>query len=160
MIRPVVGMAALPRGASVSDSFDDILDAHESEQPSPGPGRFPARAYEFVLAGLGHTVKTVHGELAAQQMATGDADPEDESRHVSGQQLCLGLRDFAINRYGRLARTVLARWNIQSTDDFGRIVFDMIETKQLRKTDHDRFEDFLGVFDFDESFEDLSSSHQ
>jgi uncharacterized repeat protein (TIGR04138 family) len=71
---------------------------------------------------------------------------------VTGPQLCLGLRDFAIQKYGMLARTVLERWGIRKTDDFGRIVFAMIEAGLMRKSDEDSESDFQGVFDFDEGF--------
>ncbi|MCC6227891.1 MAG: hypothetical protein IT432_01545 [Phycisphaerales bacterium] len=104
-------------------------------------GPYPPEAYDFVQRGLAHTAQIVHGEK----------DPGD-NRHVSGQQLCLGLKDFAIKQYGLLARTVLNRWNIQRTDDFGRIVFGMIDQGLMRKTDEDTLEDFRGVYDFGEAF--------
>lgn len=109
-------------------------------------GPFPPQAYQFVREGLAHTVTLIHG--------TG-ARSDDESRHVSGQQLCQGLRDFATKQYGLLARTVLARWHIHTTEDFGRIVFAMIDAELMRKTDDDTIEDFRGVYDFDEAFGDL-----
>jgi uncharacterized repeat protein (TIGR04138 family) len=112
---------------------------------------FPPQAYQFVREGLAHTVKMIHGETTLARI-------DDESRHVSGQQLCMGLRDFAIKQYGRLAKTVLATWSIRETGDFGRIVFAMIEAGQMRKTEEDSLEDFRGVFDFDEAFGDLSIS--
>lgn len=56
--------------------------------------------------------------------------------------------DFALRQYGRLARTVLAKWHIHSTDDFGKIVFAMIEAKILAKTEENSAEDFRAVFDF------------
>jgi uncharacterized repeat protein (TIGR04138 family) len=96
-----------------------------------------------VREGLSHTVLKVHTD--AEQMP-------DAARHVSGQQLCIGLRDYAIERYGLLAPTVLRTWNISRTDDFGRIVFAMIEHGLLSKTAHDTLEDFRAVFDFDEAF--------
>lgn len=108
--------------------------------------RYPPQAYEFVQAGLNHTVTLVHGEQAHEP-----AVPED-SRHVSGQQLCLGLRDYAIDRYGPLARTVLSRWGIRKTEDFGRIVFDMIDAGIMRRTEDDSIEDFMNVYDFEEAF--------
>lgn len=129
-------------------------------QPTPDPaapdwkairakaGPFPDQAYQFVREGLAHTVKVVHGDKA---------DAEDESRHVSGQQLCLGLRDFALKQYGLLARTVLERWGVRRTEDFGRIVFAMVEAGWMRKTDEDSLEDFQDVFDFEEAFADLVS---
>lgn len=124
------------------------------EQIKPVAGQFPPAAFSFVVAGLAHTVRTVHGDTVADEAEESASEVDEESRHVSGKQLCLGLKDFAIRRYGRLARTVLHRWNIQETDDFGKIVFAMIEAKQLRKTANDRYEDFCGVFDFDDAFAD------
>ncbi len=105
---------------------------------------YPPAAYDFVREGLAHTVNMVHtGNLAAA---------DDDSRHVSGQQLCLGLRDYAIKQYGMLAKTVLNRWGVTRTDDFGNIVFAMIDAGLMRKTDDDHVEDFRAVFDFDEAF--------
>jgi len=112
-------------------------------------GGYAIEAYRFLSDGLAHTVSQIHGEDAIN---TASGDPDDDSLHVSGQELCLGLRDYAINRYGLLARTVLRRWNINTTDDFGKIVFALVDAGLMRKTDRDHFEDFQGVFDFDEEF--------
>jgi uncharacterized repeat protein (TIGR04138 family) len=106
-------------------------------------GPYPIEAFLFVRDGLSHTVEEVHRDI----------DPlSDTSRHVSGQQLCLGLRDYAIERYGMLAPTVLGTWNIRRTDDFGRIVFAMIEHGMMSKTPQDSLDDFRCVYDFDEAF--------
>jgi uncharacterized repeat protein (TIGR04138 family) len=86
----------------------------------------------------------VHGEDAA----TAVIDEEDESRHVGGRDLCLGLRDYAIRRYGLLAKTVLNHWGLTQTEDFGKIVFALVDAGLLRKTDDDTLEDFEGVFRF------------
>ncbi len=104
---------------------------------------YPPAAFEFVQEGLRHTVETLR-----------QAEPElpDGGRHVSGQELCVGLRDYAIKQFGGLARTVLRSWNVNRTEDFGRIVFALIEAGALRKTDEDSLEDFQGVYDFDEVF--------
>lgn len=107
-------------------------------------GGYPPEAFQFVREGLAHTVKMIHGPDAEER--------EDEKRHVSGQQLCLGLKDHAIRQYGLLARAVLGRWGIKSTSDFGKIVFAMIEAGLMRKTEEDSLEDFLSVYDFDEAF--------
>lgn len=109
-------------------------------------GPFPQEAFQFVRDGLQHTVKFVHGEDEA------DGQPAPRERHVSGQQLCLGLRDFAVRQYGMLARTVLSRWGIHRTEDFGRIVFAMIDGGLMRRSDQDTIEDFRAVYDFDEAF--------
>lgn len=78
--------------------------------------------------------------------------PTAFNRHVSGQQLCWAMRDLAIQRWGPLARTVLRRWHIRSTDDIGRLVFALIECGMMRRQETDRLEDFHDVFDFDEAF--------
>jgi uncharacterized repeat protein (TIGR04138 family) len=107
---------------------------------------FPLEAFQFVRDGLSHTVRMFHGVEEHEAVEMG------EDRHVSGQQLCLGLRDFALNQYGMLARTVLSRWGVRSTDDFGKIVFAMIDAGLMRRSDDDRFDDFSGVYDFQEAF--------
>jgi uncharacterized repeat protein (TIGR04138 family) len=101
-------------------------------------GPYPAEAYDFIQQGLSFSVNKIHGQ---------NADP-DANRHVSGQQLCHGLREYALAQWGMLARVVLRKWNITSTLDFGRIVFSLIEAKYMQKTDDDTLEDFRGVFDF------------
>jgi uncharacterized repeat protein (TIGR04138 family) len=114
----------------------------------PLAGRYPPAAFSFVLEGLRHTVRAVR-EADGQ----GNSEPvEGESRHISGQELCLGLRDFAIEQYGLLARAVLGSYGIARTDDFGRIVFILVEAGLMRKTEDDRLSDFEHVFDFEESF--------
>lgn len=109
--------------------------------------QFPQEAYQFVREGLAHTVKAVHGKLPE-----GPIDPSDDSRHVCGQQLCVGLRDLAVLKYGLLARTVLAHWGIRSTADFGTLVYALIDRGELRSSPRDSIEDFKNVYDFAEAF--------
>lgn len=111
-------------------------------------GPYPLGAYEFVRDGLAHAVSLVHGDRTASEAG-------DESRHITGQQLCFGLKDFALKQYGLLARTVLGRWSVTQTADFGRIVFAMIDAGLMRKTEEDSLEDFMSVFEFDEAFATL-----
>lgn len=106
-------------------------------------GPYPIEAFNFVREGLSYTAEHVHGDVTSL--------PEMD-RHVSGQQLCLGLRDFAIQRYGLLAPAVLGHWHIGRTEDFGRIVFAMIDAGLMSSTHDDTPEAFRGVFAFDEAF--------
>jgi len=108
---------------------------------------YPIEAFNFVRDGLECTVEQLHGCPAGQVPA------DDQSRHISGQQLCEGLRRHALKQWGMLARTVLRRWNITSTLDFGRIVFALVENGHLQKTDGDSIEDFRNVFEFRTAFE-------
>jgi len=113
----------------------------------PLAGRYPPAAFSFVLEGLRHTVRSIRKADAADPKSA-----EGDSRHISGQELCLGLRDFAIDQYGLLAKAVLVTYGITRTEDFGRIVFILVEAGLMRKTEEDHIEDFEHVFDFDESF--------
>ncbi len=106
-------------------------------------GPYPLAAYQFVQEGLRYTVERVHDHA--------DAAP-GASRHVSGQQLCLGLRDYAIDQYGLLAPVVLASWHVHRTEDFGRMVFALIEVGAMSKTSQDSLDDFRGVYEFAEAF--------
>ena len=106
-------------------------------------GPYPRQAFDFVREGLTHTVERVHA---------GNEPLGEHGRHVSGQQLCMGLRDYAIVKYGMLAPTVLQHWNVLRTDDFGRIVFAMIDAGSMSKTQQDSLDDFRGVYDFAEAF--------
>ena len=111
--------------------------------------KYPLAAFLFVQRGLDFTVRRTHGELPEDE----ELDPaERESRHVTGRDLCFGLRDFAIEQYGLLARTVLRRWRIEQCEDFGRIVFTMVEAGLMHKNDEDNLEDFSEVFDFATAF--------
>lgn len=108
-------------------------------------GPFPPEAFLFVQEGLRATVERLFD-------STGDEPELEAGRHVTGQQLCMGLRSYAIEQYGLLARAVLAHWNIRRTEDFGRIVFALVDAGLMRKTETDSLDDFYAVFDFDEAF--------
>jgi len=106
-------------------------------------GRYPLEAFEFVRHGLNYTVQQIHGDTR---------NKEEAACHVSGKQLSHGLRRYAILRYGVMAKAVLGHWGIQRTTDFGRIVFAMVESKLMQKTENDEIRDFESVFDFDQAF--------
>lgn len=75
------------------------------------------------------------------------------NRHVTGQQLCWAIRDLALQRWGMMARSVLARWNVTSTEDIGQIVFALVENDWLQKQPEDSIDDFQNVFRFEEQFD-------
>jgi uncharacterized repeat protein (TIGR04138 family) len=72
--------------------------------------------------------------------------------HLTAKELLDGLRDFAIEQYGPMAKTVLNHWGLKRTEDIGNIVFNMIEKKMLSKTESDSLDDFKNVYDFQEAF--------
>jgi uncharacterized repeat protein (TIGR04138 family) len=98
-------------------------------------GRYHERGYLFVLAAL----EFAQGRLPAR-------------RHLSGGELTWACRDFALEQFGLLAPSVLEYWGIATTEDFGRIVFLLIDVGLLARQDSDRIEDFDRVYDFAEVF--------
>ena len=93
--------------------FSEVVALIRKDDP-----RFDRRAYDFVRLGLEHTVK----ELKKQ-----NTKRTGENEHVSGPELLRGLRDYALDQYGPLAKTVLNSWGITRCADFGDIVFNLIE---------------------------------
>lgn len=105
---------------------------------------YPPEAFRFLENGLAFTAKRIHGDPQPGQSAG--------SRHISGAQLAEGLRDFAVEEYGLLARFVLARWRITRTRDFGEMVFALVDANLMSKTDTDSITDFNLVYDFETAF--------
>ncbi len=110
------------------------------EQVIRGDGRYPMEAYAFLHEALNEAVKKCHGEAGLGP------------KHVTGRQLCEALRDLALDRWGMMARTVLAKWNIRETLDFGNMVYLLVEYGFMKKTEEDSIEDFRNVFSFNEAF--------
>jgi uncharacterized repeat protein (TIGR04138 family) len=98
-------------------------------------GRYNERGYLFVLAAL---------EYAQNRLPA--------RRHLSGGELAWACRDFALEQFGLLAPTVLQYWGIAATQDFGRIVFMLIDVGLLARAPADKLEDFDRVYDFAEVF--------
>ncbi len=118
-------------------------------------GRYPMDAFAFLHDGLGRAVKEVYGEEpdaegAEEELA--EETPARRPRHVTGEQLCHGVRDEALERWGLLARPVLQRWNIHATIDFGNMVYLLIENGLMDRTEEDSVEDFRDVYDFETAF--------
>ena len=109
--------------------------------------RYACEAYEFVFAALAHTQK-MQGRSAGQTETS-----KEEEFHVSGQQLLLGVRDLALQEFGMMARTVFRMWGINRTDDFGEIVFNLVEANMMSKTSQDDRRDFQNVYDLDAALE-------
>jgi uncharacterized repeat protein (TIGR04138 family) len=105
--------------------------------------RYDKRAYSFVRQGLDQTVKNLKKSDPARTR---------QSQHVSGRELLEGLRAFALDQFGPLAKTVLESWGVHRCADFGEIVFNLIEYRIFSKTEDDRREDFADIYDFDEAF--------
>jgi uncharacterized repeat protein (TIGR04138 family) len=108
--------------------------------------RYAYEAYEFIFQALEYTQK-----MLGRPPTDETADPNEVRNHVSGRQLMEGARAFALQEFGMMARVVFRMWGIQRTDDFGEIVFNLIEAELMSKTDNDCRADFHEIFDLDEA---------
>jgi uncharacterized repeat protein (TIGR04138 family) len=117
----------MPETQSVEEVFERIraLD-----------GRYHEQAYLFVLASLEfcQSRRPVRG-------------------HITGSELAWACRDFALEQFGLTSRTVLGHWGVHQTEDFGRIVYVLIDVGLLTSQPEDRIEDFGAVYDFTQAFE-------
>ena len=106
--------------------------------------RYALAAYFFLYEALAFTQKKLKRD---------DPNMDIDQRHVRGQELIEGIRDYATELFGPLAPTVFRNWGLTATQDFGDIVFNLVENDLLNKTDADRREDFANGFDFDTAFD-------
>jgi uncharacterized repeat protein (TIGR04138 family) len=102
--------------------------------------RYHADAYYFLREALDFTVKSL------KKPGTG------AQRHVSGRELLDGWRQCALQEFGPLALTVMHAWGVHRTEDIGELVFNLVETGRLGKTDKDSRADFAAGYDFQEVF--------
>lgn len=102
--------------------------------------RYARAAYHFVCEALEHT--QAHHQTAEC----------GQKRHVTGQELLDGIRQYALQQFGPMTCLVLEEWGIRSCGDFGEIVFNMIEQQILSKTDTDSRDDFKEGFNFEDAF--------
>jgi len=102
--------------------------------------RYDPEAYVFVRESLDFT----------SQMLKKPSD--GPSRHVSGHELLSGIRTYALQEFGPMTLTVLENWGVKTSSDFGEIVFNLVNSGKLGKTDDDSLEDFADSYDFKEAF--------
>lgn len=107
--------------------------------------RYHPNAYQFVYAALRFTQQCLNRPVTSVA--------ENDDAHISGVELLDGIRAFALNQFGLMTRTVFGQWGIRTTDDFGQIVFELIDRGEMSKTDRDRLSDFYDVYDFGDVFD-------
>lgn len=116
-------------------NFEETLEKMVQRDP-----RYDRKAYLFIREALDYTQKI------AEKKA------KEEVRHVSGQELLGGIRKFALERFGPMAQIVFQEWGIRTCEDFGELVFNMVECNLLAKTPTDSRDDFKNGYDFFEAF--------
>ena len=132
---------ALPRRLVI------LLDMSQTRKAPVARVRYHPAAYEFVDLALKFTQRRLG--KGAEPRAT-ETTP---TAHISGPQLLDGIRELALKEFGLMTIPVLRHWGIANTEDFGRIVWDLIERGQLSKTDRDQMSDFSDVYDFESAFD-------
>jgi uncharacterized repeat protein (TIGR04138 family) len=116
-------------------SYDEVLNTILAVD-----SRFHRDAYHFVREGLDYTQQSISKQ------------EEGTVRHISGQELLGGMRAHALEQYGPMALMVLNEWGLTRGEDFGEIVFNMVEHELLAKTEDDTRTDFAGGYTFAEAF--------
>jgi uncharacterized repeat protein (TIGR04138 family) len=116
-------------------SFEEALEQIVAKDP-----RYHRDAYLFVREALDYTQKKIAKETKCRL------------RHVTGQELLEGIREFALQQFGPMSLTVFDEWGVRSGRDFGEIVFNMVDIGLLAKTSEDSRADFAGGYDFNEAF--------
>src|SRR5436305_917383 len=116
-------------------NFDDVLNKIVESDP-----RYHRDAYAFLRDSLEFTQKLI------------SKANKNQVRHITGQELLNGIREYALISFGPMTTTVFEEWGIRSCEDFGNMVFLMVENNLLRKQEQDSPNDFKNAYSFDEAF--------
>lgn len=119
-----------------ADDFETALRAIRTKD-----ARYSRNAYIFAFQSLEYTIKDFL-KLT-----------KDEHRHVSAAELLNGMRQLAIDQFGFMARHVWESWGVHETEDWGNIIYNLIEGELMRHSDDDKRSDFTGVYDFADAFD-------
>ena len=111
--------------------FSEVLDQIVEKDT-----RYQKDAYFFLREALDYTQKTI------------SKSNKNIVRHVTGQELLSGIRDYGLSLYGPMTLAVFNEWGLTCCEDFGELVFNLIEFGLLSKKPSDTREDFKGGFDF------------
>lgn len=104
-------------------------------------GTYPRGAYALMPPALEFTVRRIR-------------EKEGAVRHVTGQELANGFRDYMLETYGPFAWDVLEAYHLKKTSDIGALVYHLIKVGAFGKSEKDSIEDFHEVYDFKMTFYD------
>lgn len=102
--------------------------------------RYAAEAYSFISDAVLYTSRKQ------------EADSRIQKRHITGKELLLGIKEFAVNQFGPIAPEVLRYWGLNDSMAIGNVVFNMVNNQLLGKSQEDTIDDFRNGFDFDSEF--------
>lgn len=118
-----------------SPKFEEVVETIAARD-----SRYHRDAYFFMREALEYTQHSV------------GKSKREEIRHVTGKELLDGIRRYALEQFGPMVTTVFSEWGIKSSEDFGEMVFNMVEANLLAKTEQDSREDFKCGYSFFEAF--------
>ncbi len=110
--------------------IDNILEKICEKDP-----RYKPDAYEFIMEALSFTQKKYR-----------------RPKHVTGEELLVGIKEMLFDKFGPMALSLLEHWGVKTTEDFGNIVFNLVNNKVLSKTEEDTLESFKNGYNFKEAF--------
>ena len=116
--------------------FDAIIRAIRKED-----SRYSAGAYYFLRQALDFSLKHLEKE-----------ERPSTSNHISGQELLEGIRLYALEQFGPMSSYLLKNWGVHACRDFGSIVFNLVESQVLGKTENDSPDDFKDGYGFEAAF--------
>lgn len=112
-------------------NLSDLIRQHEAFCSAVArAARYKPDAFAFVCEGVNYTCARLGSR-----------------RDVTGAELVNGLCDLAVEHFGYLAPTVLQQWGVTRSEDFGEIVFALVEVGLLGKSSHDSMADFANLCD-------------
>ena len=132
------------QAAAESPQVRDYLQRHRVDvfaEVADRDARYTKEAFWFVRDGVHQAVRSRAGG----------------SRHVTAHELLESLRILALERYGTNAREQLRSWGVTRCEDFGEIVFALIDNGVFGKRPEDRKEDFENGYDFETAFPSTTS---
>ena len=116
-------------------NFEEIVEKIVRNDP-----RYSSGAYQFLREALDHTQKVITKPV------------KGSGRHVSGQELLEGIREYGLSQFGPMTMSVFAEWGIHRCEDFGELVFNLVENELLKKTETDSRDDFKSGYNFFQAF--------
>lgn len=116
-----------------------------TKESAPVRAKYHRSVEPFLFEALGRAQRRL-GRIASD-------DAGDAPAHITGRELLESVREYGLERFGLMARTVFHCWSVHSTDDFGRVVFDLIDRGLMSKTANDQLADFCDVYDFEEALD-------
>ena len=132
------------QAAAESPQVRDYLQRHRVDvfaEVADRDARYTKEAFWFVRDGVHQAVRSRAGG----------------SRHVTAHELLETLRILALERYGTNAREQLRSWGVTRCEDFGEIVFALIDNGVFGKRPEDRKEDFENGYAFATAFPSTTS---